>query len=108
MKATIRVRVNSKTKEAKAKVHKAAEESLKDVIIAVQRDAKAGSPVLTGNNARKIDLECSGLKGSVFSTSGYGGYLEVGTSKMPARPYFRPAVDKNIGRLPAGMKARIK
>jgi len=31
------------------------------------------------------------LQGAVFSTSGYGGFLETGTRRMKARPYMNPA-----------------
>ena len=80
------------------------------------------------NNARSLVSEVSGMgivhqgedaepqrvvddskmEGAVYSTSGYGGYIETGTVKMAARPYFKPALDKNAHKLPAGIKAELK
>ena len=45
---------------------------------------------------------------AIYSTSGYGGYLETGTVKMAARPYFKPALDRHIKRLPSEVKARLR
>lgn len=49
----------------------------------------------TGHNRQSLDVEFettpSGPKVKLFSQSGYGGYLEVGTSKMRAQPYIWPA-----------------
>ena len=57
-------------------------------------EAKAGTPYLTGNNRREIAI-LSGSNGSyaIGTMSGYGGYLEFGTKRMAARPYFLPAAD---------------
>lgn len=55
--------------------------------------AKADSPYRTGNNRDSIDMQVNGQEGMVYTESGYGGYLEIGTSQMPARPYIRPAFD---------------
>ena len=71
--------------------------------IAVHADAVELAPgrpgTSTGNNARSIDSEVTEEGGrivaEVFTQSGYGGYLEIGTVKMPARPYLKPAFDKN-------------
>src|ERR1043166_1623191 len=45
----------------------------------------------TGTNRRSIDNQVTetaeGVTAELFSQSGYGGYLEVGTSKMRAQPY---------------------
>ncbi|KKN50676.1 hypothetical protein LCGC14_0630250 [marine sediment metagenome] len=69
------------------------------MLLEVLPDAVKNSPFEFGNNRRSINFELKrtsdGIEGSIFSQSGYGGYLEVGTSKMPARPYLRPAVEKN-------------
>ena len=108
MKINIRTITNLKTKEAGNKVHKAGEKSLKDVAVAITADSIKGSPLLTGNNRRSIKFDIKALSASIFSTSGYGGFLETGTSKMPARPYFKPALDKHIGELPRGIKANLK
>ncbi len=66
-------------------------------------DAVASSPFDTGNNARSINTKVikkgNQVGGSIFSTSGYGGFLEIGTAFMRARAYLRPAVEKNIGKL---------
>ena len=61
------------------------------VELAVQK-----SPYLTGHNRNSIaagPLKEDGREviGEVFTESGYGGYLELGTSRMKARPYLQPA-----------------
>jgi HK97 gp10 family phage protein len=57
----------------------------------------------TGTNRRSIDAEFEfterGPKATMFTSSGYGGYLEVGTARMKAQPYMWPALKtfaKNI------------
>lgn len=49
----------------------------------------------TGNliNMLKARME-DPLTGLVESLAGYSGYLEEGTSKMAARPFLRPALEK--------------
>ena len=96
-------KLNLKTKEVEDKVKKASQQGLKDVVTDIANDAIKGSPHLTGNNKRSIMFEVgpggevakNEGEGAVYSTSGYGGYLETGTVKMPARPYFKPALDMN-------------
>jgi len=88
--------------------------AMRDTVVSITNDSVKLSPWLTGNNRRSIAGEVSGMgkvagegsaerivddskiEGAAYSTSGYGGYLETGTSKMPARPYFKPALDKNF------------
>ena len=132
MKLTTKFILNLKTKEVADKVEKDAKESLKDVVADIAGDSIKGSPVLTGNNRRSIayklenkatrtgsirsgekpfeegEPDLKKLEGAIYSTSGYGGYLETGTVKMPAQPYFKPALDKNIKNLPKNIKAHLK
>lgn len=52
----------------------------------------------TGLNRQSIDVDVEetpeGPKGTMYTQSGYGGYLELGTSKMRAQPYLWPALLK--------------
>jgi len=104
MKLDASVKFNLHTEEFEAKVRAAAKAALKDIVIDVAQESKENSPKLTGNNMRSInwemgpggDLGLDELQGTVFSTSGYGGYLETGTVKMAAQPYMKPAVDRNF------------
>lgn len=89
------------------KMKTAMERGLKDTIVEIANDAIKGSPVLTGNNRRSIRYEAKGLTASTFSSSGYGGYLETGTSKMGAQPYFRPALDRNLPKLGKNIKGHL-
>jgi len=115
MKITANFITNLKTKEAQDKVMRATEKALRDVVTDIAGDAIKGSPQLTGNNMRSIQYEVGPggevakkkLEGAVYSTSGYGGYLETGTVNMSARPYFKPALDKHIKDLPKGIKANL-
>jgi len=114
MKMTSEIKLNLKTEEVTKQVVEASKAAMRDAVVAVTNDAIKGSPWLTGNNRRSIVGETSGMgqvagegggarlvdeskvEGAVYSTSGYGGFLETGTSKMEARPYIKPAMDKNF------------
>ncbi len=106
MKLDVEMKLDLDIPGAKKQVEEAARLGMRDTIVSMAADTVQGSPVLTGNNRRSINYEVSGLglntvvdptkiEGAVFSTSGYGGYLETGTSKMAAQPYFRPALDRH-------------
>lgn len=115
MRINLQIISNLKTKEVQTKVKSAAKKSLVDTVVAIANDAIKLSPKLTGNNARSIKFEVGpngevarkDLEAAVYSTSGYGGYLETGTVNMVEQPYFKPALDKNIHKLPRGIKARL-
>ena len=121
MKLNVDVKVNLKTKEVIDRVTKATKGALVDTVAAIAEDtiknAKSVGFWDTGHNARSIMYEVgpSGevakkdSEGAVYSTSGYGGYGETGTRKMAARPYMKPALDKNFTaeKFAEGIKARL-
>lgn len=113
----IKVEDNLKIKEATAKLNTSIKQAIKDVVRDIANTAIKEHPYrdITGTNTRSIMYEVGPggavakgeLEGAVYSTSGYGGYLETGTVHMPAFPYLKPALDKNIHKLPAGIKANL-
>ena len=113
---TTSIELNLKDKEVTAAVLKASRLAMRDTVVAVWNDSIHGSPKLTGHNMRSLVGEVSGMgevakgadaepeksvddnkiEGAVYSTSGYGGFLETGTVKMSARPYIKPALDRHF------------
>ena len=70
---------------------------LQDFVELMTLKTKERSPVLTGHNRSSIAWERLGpLKFRVFTQSGYGAYLELGTYKMAARPYFATAFRETV------------
>ena len=72
-----------------------------------------GAPRLTGNLAKSIDVEKVGQKfARVFTSTGYGGFVELGTARMRANPYlsraFRRVVTKFKGFRHIGESKGIK
>ena len=126
MKIRADVFMNLRTKEVINQVNRATKKALRDVITDIANAVIKGSPHITGHNRLGGKVTRTGksrakeppftdwqpelkeLEGAVYSTSGYGGYLETGTVNMPAQPYFKPALDRNIHKLPAGIKAELK
>jgi len=115
MKLTTKWEINLKEREVINKVNNANKAAMRGTVVAIASDAIKGSPKLTGNNMRSIkyevgpggDIAQKEGEGAVYSTSGYGGILETGSIKMAARPYFKPALDRNLSKLPANIKAYL-
>lgn len=71
--------------------------------IAMVREARALAPKRTGNMASDIAGEVKRIvtrwvaevKANATGKAPYSGYVEYGTSKMAARPYLRPVVEKH-------------
>ena len=118
MKLEVEVKVNLKTEEVKDAVREATKKAMLDTVAKISEDAIKGSPFITGNNRRSIKYEVGPggevakktFDGAVYSTSGYGGYLETGTGKMAAQPYMKPALDRNYSKekFTAKVKGHLK
>ena len=89
-------KVNLKTDGVVKQIEKATAVQLIQFAQEIGGDAKKRSPVAAvkgGTNKRSITVGKYEGADAVFTTSGYGGYLETGTTRMPARPYLYPAFE---------------
>lgn len=113
-------KLNLRTTEALAFVQESLYEAMQEVVVIdIVSTAKELSPVLAvptkerypGENRDSIDSHVrhskKGVSATVFTGSGYGGFLELGTAKMTARPYIYPAFEIHIGKLPSLTKEAI-
>ena len=93
----------NKIPPAKNAIHNAIAERLTVASQDIVGDAKKLCPVNTGNLRRNIRQEVKltrrGFNTKIFTTCGYGGYVEVGTRKMAAQPFIRPAFDRNKAKI---------
>jgi hypothetical protein len=66
----------------------------------------------TGHNRRSIDImvvdSSEGPRAELFTQSGYGGYLETGTSRMRAQPYLFPSFIAHVDKIPMQAKVIIQ
>lgn len=118
LKITALLIFNSKIPKAKNKVKNARKNALRETVVAIANDVIKIHPWKnrTGNNSRSIkyevgpggDIATKEGQGAIYGTSGYSGWLEVGTRYHAPMPYFKPALDRNINKLASGMKAELK
>lgn len=99
----------SHTTEARAQVQAATFKAVSDVFqIDMLEQAKIDTPVKTGTNKRSLDATViqqeKGVEATMYSQSGYGGYLEVGTKNMKPQPYMYPAFEKFVKKIPLVVK----
>ena len=100
-------KVDSKIPQATRKMTDITVDQFQDANEAFSGRIKELSPYDTGHNRRSIKLLPVIKKGKRLSwmhlvETIYGAYLELGTKRMAAQPYFRPAFDwlrKNLKRL---------
>lgn len=121
MIVNVTVDLNLKTKEVTEAVNKAAKLAMRDTVVDILGGAVRNHSYkdVTGNNTRSLAMEASGfgsgegivdqnkIEGAVYSTSGYGGYIETGTVKMAARPYIKPQADIHVPKLPERIKEHL-
>lgn len=76
------------------------EPTMTDIVLQIERDAKKGAPVDTGNLRASIESEvhledADTVAGFVGTNVEYAPFVELGTSRMGAQPFLRPAVEEN-------------
>ncbi len=114
MEIRARFKANINTPRVMGIVNDAVEEGLLDTVVDTAADVVKGSAVLTGHNRRSIDYWVRKLHAMIFSTSGYGGWLEIGTHKadgtwkMAPRPYFKPAADRHFPNFVRNVAKRLR
>lgn len=90
-------------KELQEKVALKCFQNIEKACLLVEGDAKRMCPVDTGRLRASIthETEKSGdeVIGRVGTNVEYGVYVEYGTSKMSAKPYLRPSLEKNKGKI---------
>ena len=70
-----------------------------------ERPAKAACPVDTGRLRNSITHQQWSESVEVIGTNvSYGPYVELGTHKMAAQPFLRPAVENHVGEYQAILK----
>jgi HK97 gp10 family phage protein len=106
-------KLNLRVEEAKQETLDAITQGIGQVFeIEIRSDAVENSPYKTGHNRRMIGTDVSRSPGKIiarlFSQSGYGGFLELGTRFMKARPYLWPAFNKHINLLKEIIGSKVR
>ena len=86
--------------EAGSAAHQAATEALGEELDAVAEDMRDGAPYLTGDLRDSVEVENTGLEGTVAATDEAADPQEHGTSRHPAQPFAGPAAATAEGRFP--------
>lgn len=69
----------------------------RDIAPEIVRDAKRNAPVDTGRLQSSIDKTRAADRVIIYADTEYAPFVELGTSKMSAQPYLRPALYKKRG-----------
>jgi len=92
-------KIRDNTKNVISEVDKLIKQRLKDSAILVERTAKQnlypGHGLITGTLKRSINRRIERRRALIGSNVEYAPYVEMGTSKMSAKPYLRPALESN-------------
>lgn len=87
------------TRKLMREVEKSIERNVEEAAKFVVKEAKMQVPVDTGALKASIDYELdkvrSGYKAKIYADMPYALYVELGTYKMDAQPYLRPALFNN-------------
>ena len=86
------VTIKAHTRRAMRDIRKASHETLIDLGQEIRGVAMMIVAVDTGNLRDNINFYVDGIMLIVFTTTGYGGFVEIGTSSMAAQPYLTPGV----------------
>lgn len=91
------VELKSNVDKIEAEFQKAKQRALEKIGILVEGRAAKNAPVDTGRLRNSITHETEQDYAIIGTNVEYAPYQELGTSKMKAQPYLRPAVDQSQG-----------
>lgn len=88
------------------------EVAIMKAVLIVEADAKKMCPVDTGRLRASITHEVLKLaddiyQGRIGTNVEYAEYVELGTDKMPAQPYLRPALENNRDKIEKLIRAAL-
>lgn len=111
-KGDVTFKLNLNLEGAKQQIMDAAFKAVQEEFeLGIKPAAVDESPYKSGTNRRSIDTDVENqgtqIKAELYTQSGYGGYLETGTSKMDARPYLAPAFNEGIANIGEKIKELI-
>ena len=92
-------KIQDNTKGVLSEVDKLIQQRLTQAAILVERTAKQICVVETGTLKRSINRRIEKRKAVIGTNIEYAPYVEMGTSKMSARPFLRPALEANWGKI---------
>lgn len=82
-----------KVRGAPALIPEKVQAALEDVMQATAEAARGYCPVRTGYLRSTIYSKVDGFNAEVGATADYAAYVELGTSRMSAEPFLRPAFE---------------
>jgi len=105
---TVRI-VSNKLPQMPAAIKAICVQEVQKAAFRIEADAKAKVAVKTGTLRRSIHTVISngGLTGIVGPSVLYGKFVEFGTRRMGARPYMRPAAEKQLPAFAAAIKSAL-
>jgi hypothetical protein len=114
------VNLNLHTEEANDFILQAVFEAIQEVVgFDVVEEARGMCPVLPKATKHRepgvlrdsiqstVRQTAKGVRARIFTTAGYGGWVELGTAKMSAEPYLWPAFEVHAQRIPEQVAANL-
>ena len=98
------VKVNFETERVFKIYNEEIKQAMWRAILIIEADAKRNAPVDTGNLRSAItsmveQIAADAMQGQVGAPVEYALFVELGTSKMSAQPYLRPALRNNFSKV---------
>lgn len=105
--------LNLQIEQASQQVNDAIDAGYRAALEKTKADAQSLSPKKTGHNAQSITTryrrtQSGDPRASVYTQSGYGGFLEIGTKNMAAQPYIYPAAKMNFATITDEIAVKLK
>lgn len=97
MTSPITIRIDmTKCRELRQELKPRGAAIVKKAAFDVEGGAKDRAPVKTGflKNSIATEFENGGLQATIGPAAEYGIYVELGTKRMRARPYLKPAFER--------------
>lgn len=89
------VKIKDNSREVRHTVMVTTEAKFDDFMQSFVEVSRAEAPIITGQLRESISSGKSGpMQRTIFTQTGYGGFVHEGTSRMGGNPFFNRALDR--------------